>query len=73
MRSRTAVDTPTRLFTFDTFEEANRFTYQLLQAGHVVTSMYDPTLTGPLSDTWRERCFGGLVVEDPNVEEETWR
>jgi hypothetical protein len=52
---RVAVQTTRRLFTFDTMEEADRFVESEIQARHVVISIYDPTLIGPVVNRFTGR------------------
>jgi hypothetical protein len=63
---RFAVETPTRLYSFETFDEASRFADLEVSAGHSVISIYRSDLTGPFTDCWRT----GQIPAPPMVARE---
>jgi hypothetical protein len=66
MSERYAVETPFRLFSFDTFDEASRFADLEVSAGHSVISIYRADLLGPFTDCWRTGQIPAPIVVAPS-------
>jgi hypothetical protein len=66
MSERFAVETPGRLYVFDTFDEASRFADLQAAAGRYVISIYRADLMGPFTDGWRTGQTPTVPMLDPS-------